>query len=176
MTNSGFILHAERDHAHFLRLVGAIRYPLAPSLDAFLQKLFAAITPRAFLVDLSATELIDSTNLGLLVKIARFMAERHAPLAVLFSPREDITAVLISMGFDQFFNLITTDAIVEVESTTCEPIPRAEVTQADLARTILEAHRDLINMDARNEAAFRDVVRYLEQEVNHPPTIRSGGT
>ncbi|CAK0758412.1 Anti-sigma factor antagonist [Gammaproteobacteria bacterium] len=165
MNKPGLILHAERDGTHCLRLVGAIRYPLAPSLDHFLQKIFSSSIPRAFLVDLSATEIIDSTNLGLLVKIARLMADRHAPTVVLFSPREDITEVLLSMGFDQFFQLVTTDTIEEEDATACEPIPIEEADRIHLTRTVLEAHRALMEMDARNEVAFRDVVRYLEQEV-----------
>lgn len=166
MTNSGFILHAEHDNKHFLRLIGEIRYPLAPSLDNFLKILFNSKSPQAFLVDLSATEMIDSTNLGLLFKIARFMTERHAPRALLFSPREDITEILVSMGFDQFFNLIT-DHTFSSELNNCQPIPVADSNQADITRTILEAHRTLIEMDNRNEAAFIDVVRYLEKEINH---------
>jgi anti-anti-sigma factor len=170
MANPGQILHAERDGTHCLRLVGAVRYPLAPSLDHFLQHLFAGPTPRAFLVDLSDTDTIDSTNLGLLVKIARLMTEHHAPLVVLFSPREDITEVLVSMGFDQFFQLVTevpdTDGKEDLRiGDNHQPIPVAESDRADLARTLLQAHRALMEMDARNEAAFRDVVRYLEQEV-----------
>ena len=163
MTNPGIILHAERDGTHYLRLVGEVRYPLAPSLDHFLQNLFATTTPRAFFVDLSATEAIDSTNLGLLVKISRFMGER---CVVLFSPRDDITEVLISMGFDQFFQLITTNDASDENALTCTPISISEANPSELGRTMLEAHRALMTMDARNEAAFKDIVRYLEQETH----------
>ncbi|CAK0776902.1 Anti-sigma factor antagonist [Gammaproteobacteria bacterium] len=165
MNKPGQILHAERNGAHHLRLIGAVRYPLATSLDHFLQNIFAGPVPRAFLVDLSGTDVIDSTNLGLLVKIARLMSEHHAPVVVLFSPREDITEVLISMGFNQFFQLITTDFPEGESAAECTPIPITEVGRTDLARTILEAHRALMAMDARNESVFMDVVRYLEKEV-----------
>jgi len=165
MNNPGHILHAERDGTHYLRLIGAVRYPLATSLDHFLQNIFSGSIPRAFLVDLSATDVIDSTNLGLLVKIARLMSENHAPSVVLFSPREDITEVLLSMGFNQFFQLITTDSPEQEDATECKPIPIAEADRTSLARTILEAHRALMAMDARNESVFMDVVRYLEKEV-----------
>lgn len=164
MNNPGTMLHAERNGTHYLRLVGTIRYPLAPSLDKFLQTIFATETPQAFMVDLSATEVIDSTNLGLLVKIARLMSEAHAPSVILFSPREDITEILISMGFDQFFQLITTETIESNHAAGGAPIPLSEFESTDLTSTVLEAHRALMAMDARNEVAFRDVVRYLEQE------------
>lgn len=164
MTNPGNILHAERDGIHYLRLVGTIRYPLAPSLDKFLKNIFTDSTPCAFLVDLSATEVIDSTNLGLLVKIARLMAERHAPAVVLFSPREDITEILISMGFDQFFQLVTDKSMYGGNVVSCTPISISESEPADLSLTLLDAHRALMEMDARNEVIFRDVVYCLEQD------------
>ncbi len=164
MINQGSILHAEHNGTHCLRLVGSIRYSLAPSLDRFLQRLFADSTPRAFLVDLSQTEMIDSTTLGLLVKIARLMSVHHASEVVLFSPREDITEILISMGFGNFFQLVTTDFPVTLEQSSGEPIPESETDQSRMTKIILEAHRALLEMDRRNEATFRDVVRSLEKE------------
>ena len=164
MTNPGSILHAERNGTHCLRLVGAIRYPLAPSFDRFLQHLFAKSTPSTFLVDLSETEMIDSTNLGLLIKIARLMSGHKAPPVVLFSPREDITEILVSMGFGNFFHVVTTAAPEMTEPMACEPIAEIETDPSRLTKIILEAHRALMEMDRRNEAIFLDVVRYLEKE------------
>ncbi len=165
MTPPGKILHAEHAGTHCLRFVGAIRYPLAPSLDRFLQHLFATATPGTFLVDLSETEMIDSTNLGLLIKIARFMSERHAPSVVLFSPREDITEILISMGFGNLFHVVSTDFPDGVKPVPCEQIPVAETDQSRLAKVMLDAHRALMEMNKCNEATFQDVVRYLEKSV-----------
>jgi len=160
MTNPGTILHADHAGTHYLRLIGDIRYPLAPSFDQFLQNIFATTKPQEFIVDLAATDAIDSTNLGLLVKLARFMGKQPV---VLFSPREDINQILISMGFDQFFRLVT--YLPEASTQNAVQIPLTETNPTELGQTILEAHRALIEMDARNELAFRDIVRYLEQEI-----------
>jgi len=158
----GLILHAARDGVHYLRLVGSIRYPLAPSLEKFLQNIFSdPVPPSAFLVDLSEAEIVDSSNLGVLAKLSKSLTRCKAPRGVLLSTKEDITEVLLSMGFDQYFQMVTTKVPNWEPPDQQQPIPN--VDQTNLLRTILEAHQTLMEMNDRNEVVFREVVRHLEQ-------------
>ena len=62
----GRVLHADHDGVHVLRVVGEIRYTMAPTLERFLAALVDVESTRGFVVDLTQCTLIDSTNLGLL--------------------------------------------------------------------------------------------------------------
>jgi anti-anti-sigma factor len=154
------ILHASHDGIHVLRFVGDIRYPLGHSLDRFLEALFAGPTPAGFVIDLTATDSIDSTNLGLLVRIAREMHNHGAPRVTIVSDRPDINAVLTSMALDEVFDIVSR---ASVPAGGEQELPRKEADRDSLSRTLLKAHRALMELSERNEETFRDVVDKLEQ-------------
>jgi anti-anti-sigma factor len=158
--DNGKILHACHDGIHVLRFVGDIRYTLGHSLDRFLEGVFAGPTPAGFVIDLTATDCIDSTNLGLLVRIAREMDNHGAPRVTLISDRQDINAVLTSMALDGVFDIVSTSS---VQAGGERALPLKEADRESLSRTLLKAHRALMELNERNAETFRDVVAKLEQ-------------
>jgi len=158
--DNGKILHASQDGIHVLRFIGDIRYTLGHSLDRFLDELFTGPTPRGFVIDLSATDCIDSTNLGLLVRIAREMDNHGAPRVTLISNRPDINAVLTSMALDEVFDIVSRGP---APIASAEELPRREADRESLSRTLLKAHRALMELNEHNAEVFRDVVAKLEQ-------------
>jgi anti-anti-sigma factor len=164
----GQILHAEREGIHVLRLVGEVRYPLAPALDAWLRKLFEGAAPRGFVVDLSQAEAIDSTHLGLLARVATRLRKLGAPRATIVTGRPDITEVLLSMGFDEEFSLVDAQGRPTVADGEGQSVVGADsaglADDAALNRTLLDAHRAHIELNERNREQFADVVAALEAE------------
>jgi anti-anti-sigma factor len=157
---NGKILHASHDGIHVLRFVGDIRYTLGHALDHFLESLFAGQMPAGFVIDLTATDCIDSTNLGLLVRIAREMHNHSAPRVTIVSDRPDINAVLGSMALDEVFDIVSR---ADVPVGGGRELPRREVDRDSLSHTLLKAHRALMELNERNEETFGDVVAKLEQ-------------
>jgi anti-anti-sigma factor len=165
----GQILHACRDGLHVLRLVGEVRYPLAPALDAWLRKLFDGPAPRGFVIDLSDTTAIDSTHLGLLARVSKRLRQAGAPHATIVTGRPDITEVLLSMGFDEEFQLVDADGRPAAAALGADGdmVAQGGSNAADdtaLADTVLDAHRALIELNERNREQFADVVAALEME------------
>jgi anti-anti-sigma factor len=154
------ILHASQDGIHVLRFVGDIRYTLGHTLDRFLDELFAGPTPEGFVIDLTATDCIDSTNLGLLVRVAREMDNHGAPRVTLISDRPDINAVLTSMALDEVFDIVSRGS---APLGSGQELPRRKADRESLSRTLLKAHRALMELNEHNEEIFRDVVAKLEQ-------------
>jgi len=157
--DNGNVLHACHDGVHVLRFIGDIRYPLSPSIDRYLDGIFTGPEPVGFVIDLTETDSIDSTNLGLLARLAMRMQSIDAGRVTVVSNRADINSVLTSMALDEVFDI--------VEDTGLEAGPLQEVAQdnADkesLARTLIDAHRALMDLNERNREMFRDVVTHLE--------------
>ena len=109
--------------------------------------------PAGFVIDLTQTESIDSTNLGLLARIANRMHERGGPRVTIVSHRQDINEVLLTMGFDE-----------EVPSAGngTRPLTTLAPDRNNLGRTMLMAHRTLMALNDRNRDQFADVVSLLE--------------
>ncbi len=163
---TGTILHASHAGVEVLRFIGEIRYMLAPALDRYLESLFAEPGLAGFVIDLSETEMIDSTNLGVLAGIAKRMEVRGGPRVTLVSNRADINEVLVSMGLDEVFEIVASS--VTGADQDHELLPE-NVDRASAARTLLKAHRTLMSLNEANQALFEEVVSTLEREPGGKP-------
>lgn len=159
---NGKVLHASHDGIHVLRFVGDIRYTLSPSIDRFVKQLFSGPPPAGFVIDLTETDSIDSTNLGLLARIANLMKNQNGSRVTILSDRTDINAVLISMAFDEVFDIVS-HALFECGAE--KELARQDSDKETLTRTVLEAHRALMDLSEHNEKMFRDVVTALEKNM-----------
>ncbi|MEN8763529.1 MAG: STAS domain-containing protein [Thiogranum sp.] len=168
--NNGKVLHASRDGMHVMRFVGDIRYTLSPSIDHFLKEIFSGPSPAGFIIDLTRTDSIDSTNLGLLARIAKSMKGLNGSRVTIISDRAEINSVLTSMAFDEVFDIIT-DASLETGAET--ELAGKSADKESLSRTVLDAHRALIELSECNEEMFRDVVTTLEKNMGENDASQS---
>lgn len=159
--DSGKILYASHKGIHVLRFIGEIRHTLAPSLNDFLQWLFAKPVAASFIIDLQETDIIDSTILGLLARIAKRMDQSGRPKATIVCDRADINEILIGVGFDTVFDMVESSQPIPQEGQTLSVL---EADRETMRYTILEAHRTLMELNERNRNVFHDVVEALEQE------------
>jgi anti-anti-sigma regulatory factor len=151
-----------------LRLVGDIRHTASGSLissaalDDFVEARLQEGGFSDIVIDLSETEAIDSTHLGLLARTAVFLRETEGRNPTLYTPREKITHLLRSMGFDTVFDLVACTP----EDRAEECLPETGERDADhMARVMLKAHQTLAAMNENNAAMFKDVVKVLESQV-----------
>ena len=154
------VLHASHNDIHVLRFVGDIRYTLTPSIDRFLENIFAGSKPAGFVIDLTETDSIDSTNLGLLARLAKRMQALDPRRITIVSNRTDINSVLNSMALDEVFDIVE-DTCLETDAT--QEVPQEDTDRETLAHTLIEAHRALMDLNERNREMFRDVVASLER-------------
>ena len=161
----GKVLHASHDGVHVLRYIGDIRYTLTPSINRFLEGVFAGPKPAGFVIDLTQADSIDSTNLGQLARIAMRMQELEAPRVTLVSNRTDINSVLASMALDEVFDIVEdtgTDAGEVLFGELGVDADAVDVHHADAPGAVL-AQRHL----EADEVHRLDEVRAGEVEVRH---------
>ena len=157
--NPGRILVANGDGTYLLKFVGDVRLSLGAAFDEFLDRLFRDDGLRSVLVDLSATDGIDSTSLGALARLS-VQANRHLGcVPTLVSTRPDITRLLTTMGFDDVFQIVREP--LEDERQLGE-LPKSDLPPDEMRRRVLAAHRQLMAMNDRNRDEFEDLVAALE--------------
>ena len=163
LPNDTKVLHASHQGVHVLRFVGEIRYTLSPALEQFITGLFSGLPPAGFVVDLTDTTSIDSTNLGLLADIAKRMRKCGGPPVILVSHRTEINEVLVSMGFNEVFTMVPNS---ESDLAADHELELNETSDATtMASTLLKAHRTLMALNEHNRDQFHDVVSALEEEI-----------
>lgn len=159
--SNGKLLFAEKDGVHMLKFVGDVRLTLGPTIDAFLSRLLKEETFKSLVIDLTETVGIDSTSLGLLVKISLRCQDRHGVAPTIISTNDDITRILLSMGIEQVFLIVKEPVTREVQMGE---LPIEFASNEQLRDQVLEAHHVLMDMNEHNRTCFRELVEELESD------------
>jgi anti-anti-sigma factor len=157
---NGHVTHAERDGVHVLRYFGRVDYMSAPAIKRFTDHLVGQ-NICGLVFDLSEAENLDSTNLGLLARVADRAMHRCGARSVIVSNRDDINCVLSSMGFDQIFTIIR-GSTRDAQDPLGDELEPAAAQEAELRNIMIEAHRQLMGMSETGRVQFEDVVKCLE--------------
>ena len=145
------------------------RATFASSMD------FAAVVTRLqergcthFLLELSECSLMDSTFLGVLagigLKLPRNESDPDCPGLELHNANARITELLENIGVLHLFKTsegppISLDALEPCAETS------APASRSDLTRTCLRAHEMLMSLNSENVARFKDVTKFLAEEL-----------
>ena len=157
---SGHILFAIHNGTYVLKFMGEVRAPMCATLDNFLERMFADADISSILVDLTQTEYIDSTALGLIAKAAVFLQVHNQRKPIILSTNKDVTRVLESMGFDQVFIILD----CECQETCLDELPEVEPSEQEMMEKVISSHRVLMGLSEKNQETFRDLVETLEKE------------
>ncbi len=160
----GAIFYAKQDDAYILKFVGDIRYTMSCALDQFLERLFARGDFNSIAIDLTETSAIDSTNLGLLAKIANYTHSRFHRKPLLLSSSNNVNAILDSMGFDDVFEMCR-DPDCRNCPRTAQMLEIDEPSKEEMARTMLDAHCVLSDLNEQNQREFKQVVGTLRNRI-----------
>jgi anti-anti-sigma factor len=154
----GRVLVAEHNGAYVLKLVGDVRLTLSSTIDQFVERMFSCVSCQSVIVDLTETEGLDSTTLGMLAKMALFVRKQlHIrPLAV--TDNDGIIRLLNSMGFEQIFDIQRTREVCAVAD--CE-LQATSLDEKEARERVLQAHQVLMTLNQKNRETFKELVDSL---------------
>jgi hypothetical protein len=69
------------------------------------------------------------------------------------------------VGFDGVFDIVRSS---KTPGGEMDRVPHEDISNQDLANTLLEVHRTLMALNESNRAIFKNVVRFLEKEIHDP--------
>ncbi len=154
--------YAEHNGTYVLKLRGDVRVPICTSLESFIEDhLLKDQRLRAVMIDLTETDSIDSTALGLLAKIAVALQEFRLGRPIILCLSSDINRILASMGFDQVFRILQTTAALR---DRLDELPEEVLSEAEVTQCVIDAHRTLMSLSESNQQTFRSLVDALESE------------
>lgn len=164
----GKVYYAHHNGVIVFKLVGDVRYAVSSSyamlvsFDVFLDRIMKESDFEHVLIDLTELTSIDSTNIGLLAKIAVHMREKNSSKPTIISTNESITRLLYTMGLQTIFLIVEKTDVAESE---WEEIPLVDPRDRSLAKIMLEAHRTLSELSKENKETFKDLLLLLEDKV-----------
>ena len=155
----GKILVADHDGTFVIKLVGDVRVTICVAFDEYLAKMLVPGNFHSVIIDLSDANGIDSTTLGLLAKVAIQSARQFNYRPMIISTNESITRLIESMGFDAVFDICTEPLRIEKSLRALQIVNCTEDTVRD---KVIEAHRQLMDLNDENRTKFSELVTSLE--------------
>jgi anti-anti-sigma regulatory factor len=120
-----------------------------------------------FIIDLSECVLMDSTFLGILVQFGLKLnsaSRAGQPGIELFNANVRVIELLENLGTLQLFKTLSGALNLPDDVKTCTP-ESIHPTHEQIARTSLEAHQALMAMNPENVARFKDVTKFLAEDL-----------
>lgn len=155
----GRVLVAEQDGCCVLKLVGDVRLTACPAIDQFVVQMLTCGNVTQVVVDLTETQGMDSTTLGMLAKLALCVARERGLRPMIVTDDDSILKLIESMGFEQIYDIH--------RHLSC-PVADSEVVASGLDENaakaqVLQAHQVLMSLNQHNREAFKDLVEFLSQ-------------
>ncbi|KOR33479.1 hypothetical protein TI05_00755 [Achromatium sp. WMS3] len=158
----GAVRYAFQDDTWFIKLSGKICHPLGATLNELVNKALVKSENVKFVIDLSESDSIDSTCLGILSRLATYPNAASNPKPIIITGGGFIANALSIVRFDLLFVIIKTASSPLPENLQISKTP--DVEQKDVLPLLLDAHRRLCAIDAETNAVFKDVVEAMEVE------------
>ena len=150
-----------------IRVAGRANFTLGVEFKTLLDEL-SAHDCTAFVLELSECVLMDSTILGILTGFGLRQQQRHGenqPSVVeLRNPHERVAELIENLGVMSLFR-ITHGPVCSPEKLKPFAHAAAHPTREETTRTCLEAHEKLVAANPENAAKFKDVTRFLAEDL-----------
>lgn len=154
------------DHEVRLRICGRASFTCGPDFKALVSSLHDK-GYRRFAIEMSECVLMDSTFLGLLCGLALKLDQSDSrPAGVeLINPTPRVVELLETLGVNSLVKLVS-DPLPSPPTTEATAHCCEEHSRAELAQTSLEAHQTLMALSPENAAKFKDVAKFLAEDLH----------
>ncbi|NGO39452.1 STAS domain-containing protein [Limisphaera ngatamarikiensis] len=162
----------------WLRITGHANFAAAPDFKAVVQGLLQK-GYRRFKVDMSDCILLDSTFLGLLCRLGIQLHQSGDPQAGvdLINPTPRVAQLIESLGVTEYLHIVQEPRTLPAGGETTETtLGGGGADRVELARTSLEAHQTLMSINPANEARFKDVARFLQEDLQKLEEAKPGNS
>ena len=158
---NGRILVATVNDVPILKFIGDVRVLMSSALDNYFNSLYNRAILDRMMVDMTETQGIDSTALGLLAKMSIQLRNRFNVRPTIISTNPDITRILKSMSIDLICEIIET---VDNQETCFDELNPLQETEDSVRQKVIEAHQTLMSLSENNRAEFQDLVSALKSD------------
>jgi len=147
----------------YLRVVGRATFAAGVDFRSLLENVIGHGRHR-IAVDLRECPLMDSTFIGLLTTFGMQLPPIRGAGISLHHVNDRVRGLLSNLGVSHLFITCESDEDLP-ENLTDAPAVSSQATTVDLQRTCLEAHQKLMEANPENVARFKDVTRFLAEDL-----------
>jgi anti-anti-sigma regulatory factor len=164
------------DQTAVIRVEGRGSFRIGSPMKQFVHQVVESGAVNRILIDMSDCIGMDSTFMGVLAGLSGFIKEKPDVSLKLINLSEKNQNLLITLGVDRVvdYSLSATDGeetLVAGQGGNLQPLEAGFSDKLEAAKTTLEAHETLANINPENQVRFRSVLELLQSDVrnlSHP--------
>jgi len=145
-----------------VKVFGRATFGIAPDFKNFVERQMENKKQKVF-VDLEECESMDSTFIGVITSLTIKYSQKGIPHLTLLKLSEHLIKILKTLGL---LNVLSISNSKSAKEISFEEVKKADNSKKEIALTMLEAHEMLSSLNDKNELEFKNVVDYLQKEVN----------
>ena len=162
MARSGTYEVALNQGTYFLKLSGHLCFSSSVPFADIIDLIGSTPNCRGTLVDLREANMIDSTHLGLLARLALESQTKLGKQLTIVSTGKHVPQALKTTGLQHLALLLDAH---EGEMPPTESIQSLPATKRSIAQVMLEAHQTLIGLNQDNKDTYQDFVTMLKSSM-----------
>lgn len=155
------------DHLGCIRITGRANFTSSVEFKTLVNKLWDQ-GRRHLVLDLTDCTLMDSTFLGIVssfgLKFSEAANGSGSATITLVNPCPRVADLLDSLGVAPLFKIIQGER-ASINCLTQLDYSPANADKREISKTCLEAHKVLMEVNPNNVPKFKDVTRFLEEDV-----------
>ena len=153
-----------------IRVEGRGSFKISPPMKQFIQRVIEAKSASHILIDMSDCCGMDSTFMGVLAGLSYHVKDKPGFTLKLINLSEKNQKLLTTLGVDQVVNysLSTTGEEKELmagQSDGTQTLEPDFANTLEAAKTTLEAHEALVEINPKNLAKFKSVLELLQEDI-----------
>lgn len=172
------ILLAITEQAVLIKVQGKASFAISVDFKTAVQELRKR-NHINFLIDLSECQLMDSTFLGVLaglgIESGKKTSETECRPIKLVNPTQRVSDLLENLGVMHLFTIVR-GPLPTGPTPELVPATPGSHSKVEVSRTCLEAHETLMALNPENIAKFKDVAKFLAEDVRRLESGSSPGT
>lgn len=159
------------NQAAVIRVEGRGSFKVSPPMKQFIHQVIETESANRILIDMSDCRGMDSTFMGVLAGLSYHVKSKAGFSLKLINLSEKNQKLLCTLGVDRVVNysLSTTGEEKELMASqrgNAEPLEADLSDQLEAAKTTLEAHETLVEVNPDNFAKFKSVLELLQNDVD----------
>lgn len=149
-----------------VRVLGRGNFGNSLPLKKFAGHVSRLSNEQKFIVDLHECETMDSTFMGVLAGICINANQRPGSKVIVLNANDQCQRLLKNLGLTHLLELRAgTTGEVERAEAVLRPVESVEANRVEKICLTLQAHKDLVKVDGKNDIQFQAVIEYLEKSL-----------
>ncbi len=158
------------DQTAVIRIEGRGSFKISPSMKQFIHQVIQSNSAHRILIDMSDCIGMDSTFMGVLAGLAYHVKDKPDITFKLINLSNKNQKLLITLGVDRVvdYSLSSTgeeQKLVEGQEGERQTLESDFSDKLDAAKTTLEAHKTLADINPENYDKFKSVLELLQNDV-----------